>query len=132
MAVGAVSGLAAGLLMLDFRDDGLDYRSGPAISLVTDKREYVRGEPVTVRVVNTGTVPLEGSWSFVVTGLSGMRMYGAEHDPDHTLEPGSHMEIEWGQTRTDGKVVLEGLYRIAVEGLGPHEVRDSATVMIWK
>lgn len=136
MSVGAAAGLAAGLFLMDITGGEVIHVEGLSVSIATDKNEYQRGEPVSVRIVNTGTIPLESSeaWGFRITGLSGMLMYS---EPDHTptrLDPGLETTLVWNQTKNDGDAALEGLYRISVQGYGPDGTRaeDSTTIMIWK
>lgn len=136
MSVGAASGLVAGLILLNLDNNGLTYVEGASISVMTDKNDYKRGEPIQVRVINTGTMPLETSkqWNLRITGLSGMLMYDAGERAYNVLSPGLDDTIIWNQTKNDGNVVLEGLYRISVEGTdaGGFIVQDWITVSIWK
>ena len=136
MTAGAASGLLAGLLLMDTSGEGIVYVEGPAITVDTDRRDYQRGDPVTVIIVNSGSVPLEsdGSWGFRVTGLSGMLMYETVGDGADMLEPGMRTAMTWDQIKNDGDAALEGLYRISVEGHGPggKPIQDSVTISIWK
>ncbi|MXX20994.1 MAG: hypothetical protein F4W68_01645 [Cenarchaeum sp. SB0661_bin_35] len=136
MSVGAASGLVAGLILLNLDNNGLTYVEGASISVTTDKNDYKRGEPIQVRVINTGTMPLETSkqWNLRITGLSGMLMYDAGERAYNVLSPGLDDTIVWNQTKNDGNVVLEGLYRISVEGTDADgfTVQDWITVSIWK
>ena len=136
MSVGAAAGLAAGLLLMDIAGEELTHVEGLSISITTDKSDYKLGEPVSVRIVNTGTVPLESgeAWGLRITGLSGMLMYS---EPDHVptrLDPGLETALVWDQTKNDGEAALEGLYRISIRGHGPDDAQaeDSTTIMIWK
>ena len=136
MAAGAASGLLAGLLLMDATGGNIQYVEGPSITVETDRRDYHRGDAVTAVIVNSGSVPLasDDSWSFRVTGLSGMLMYEAAIPEAKMLEPGLRDSMTWDQTKTDGDAALEGLYRITVEGHGPdgQVVQDWVTFSIWK
>ena len=136
MAAGAASGLLAGLLLMNISGGNIQHVEGPSITVETDSRDYHRGDTVTAIIVNSGSVPLasDDSWSFRVTGLSGMLMYEAAVPQAKTLEPGLRDLMMWNQTKTDGDVALEGLYRITVEGQGPdgQAVQDWVTFSIWK
>lgn len=136
MSVGAASGLVVGMTLLNLDSNSLTYVEGASISVITDKSDYKRGEPIQVRVVNTGTIPLETStqWSLRITGLSGMVMYDGGEYTDGFLPPGLDYTIMWNQTKNDGDVILEGLYRISVEGTyaDGHTIQDWVTVTIWK
>ncbi len=136
MSVGAASGLVVGVTLLNLDSNSLTYVEGASISVITDKSDYKRGEPIQVRVVNTGTIPLETStqWNLRITGLSGMIMYDGGEHTDSFLPPGLDYTIMWNQTKNDGDTVLEGLYRISVEGTyaGGHTIQDWVTVTVWK
>ena len=136
MSVGAASGLVVGVTLLSLDSNSLTYVEGASISVITDKSDYKRGEPIQVRVVNTGTVPLETStqWNLRITGLSGMIMYDGGEHTDSFLSPGRDYTIMWNQTKNDGDIVLEGLYRVSVEGTyaDGHTIQDWITVTIWK
>ena len=136
MSVGAAAGLAAGLLLMDATGGEVTYVEGTSLSVATDKSDYKRGEPVSIRIVNTGTVPLESeeAWGFRITGLSGMLMYTIPEGAVGRLDPGLDTTLVWNQTKTNGDAVLEGLYRISVRGHAPDGVMvdDSTTIMIWK
>lgn len=136
MAAGAASGLIAGLLLMDTSGGNIQYVEGPSITVETDRRDYHRGDAVIAVIVNSGSVPLasDNSWSFRVTGLSGMLMYEAPIPVARDLEPGLRDSITWDQIKTDGDAALEGLYRISVEGYGPdgQAVQDWVTFSIWK
>ncbi len=134
MAVGATSGLAVGLLLLSTDDGDLDYKSGLSVGVITDKKEYVRGETVHVSIVNTGTVTLPGGpWDLEVTGLSGMRMYHTTHEGiSDVLVTGDSVSVVWNQTKTDGQTILDGLYRISVQGPSEAHIRDSTIITIQK
>lgn len=136
MSVGAAAGLAAGLFLMDATGGDVTYVEGTSLSVATDKSDYKRGEPVSIRIVNTGTVPLESeeAWGFRITGLSGMLMYTMPGGAAGRLDPGLDTVLVWNQTKTNGDAVLEGLYRISVKGYAQDGtmVDDSTTIMIWK
>ena len=79
VAVGVAAGLAFGVYLADSRHVGqLVYVEGPSLSLVTEKSDFAKGEHVSIRVVNSGTVPLtfaDASYGLRITGLSGILMY---------------------------------------------------------
>ena len=136
MSVGAAAGLAAGLLLMDITGGEITHVDGLSISIATDKSDYKLGEPVSVRIVNTGSVPLESgeAWRFRITGLSGMLMYSEPGHAPAKLDPGLETTLVWDQTKNDGDTALEGLYRISIRGHGPDgaQAEDSTTIMIWK
>ena len=133
MLTGAVGGLVAGLMLMDMSGQELSYGQGALLGITTDNDRYRQGEPVSIRVVNTGTVPLGGdtSWEFRVAGLSGMLMYN-EIWADMVLEPGEDHTITWNQSKNDQSQILEGLYRISVRvsDMSGEEAVDTIVITI--
>ena len=139
VVVGVVAGLAFGLYLVDARHAGqLVFVEGSSLSIVTEKSDFKKGEPIQVRIVNSGTTPLtfpDTSYGFRITGLSGILMYApAGGDLESNLEPRQEVEFVWDQVKIDGDMALEGLYKIHAKGHDPQNdsVEGSSTVVIWK
>ncbi len=65
-------------LLLDLYNTGEPvYVEGSSLTLVSDKTDYKRGEPITLSLINTGTIPLKfvNSYSIKVSGLVGIIQY---------------------------------------------------------
>ncbi len=82
VVVGIASGLALGLYLAETRDmhagNAGFYADGPSISVTPTKTAFETGEQVTLRITNTGAVPLhsgDGTYGATVTGLSGVAIY---------------------------------------------------------
>lgn len=137
IGVGVLAGFLYGMYLLDLKSTSqLVYVDGPSISIVTEKSDFKKGEEIKIRIVNSGTVPLEFTGDFYllrITGLAGMTIY----EPNKTtksLEPGKEIEYIWNQMKINGDPALEGLYKISTksktsDGL---KVEKSITVNIWK
>lgn len=112
----------------------LVYVDGPSLSVVTDRLDYKKGEPIAIRVVNSGTVPLEVSEPLRITGLSGILMYSEAAPDGLRLKPMQEAEFSWDQVKNDGDEALEGLYKISASGVDRDggTVARSTTVTIWK
>lgn len=135
MLTGAIAGLVAGLILVNMSEQELSYGQGALLGITVDSERYKQGEPISIRAINTGTVPLgDGkSWEFRVAGLSGVLMYNTSW-AHVALEPGEdHIQV-WNQTKNDQSQVLEGLYRISVRGWGPagEEAADTIVITIEK
>ena len=118
-------------MLMDTSEQMLFYGQGALLGITTHTDMYKQGEMISIRAVNTGTVPLGGDtpWEFRVTGLSGMVMYNTSWS-DMTLEPGEYHTLVWNQTKNDQSQALEGLYRISIRGLGPGGEEASDTLVI--
>ena len=128
---GAIAGLAAGVVLLNVSEQELSYGQGALLGIAADSERYKQGEHISIRAINTGTVPLgDGrSWEFRVAGLSGMLMYNTSWT-HVTLEPGEDHILVWNQTKNDQSQALEGLYRISVRGWGPADEMATDTIVI--
>lgn len=120
---------------MNVSEQELSYGQGALLGITADSERYKQGEPVLIRTINTGTVPLgDGkSWEFRVSGLSGVLMYNTSW-AHMTLEPGEDHILMWNQTKNDQSQALEGLYRIFIRGWGPagEEATDTIVITIEK
>ena len=138
-AVGLVSALALGIYLIDVKSTSqLIFVEGNSISIVTEKFDFKQGEEITLRVVNSGTTPLvfsDASYGLKITGLSGTLMYSPiSTQVISELVPGDEIVFSWDQIKNDGNPVLEGLYKISVNGVDKegNTVERSTTLTIWK
>lgn len=128
-----------GSFLLDVKQSSqLVYVEGPGLSVVTDKSDFKKGEPIKIKIINSGTVPLEfsdASYGLQITGLSGTKIYSpASAQVISELKPNDGREFVWDQIKNDGNPVLEGLYKISSSAIDPqgNNVKKSITVHIWK
>jgi len=138
-AVGLVSALALGIYLIDVKSTSqLIFVEGNSVSIVTEKFDFKQGEEITLRVVNSGTAPLvfsDASYGLKITGLSGTLMYSPiSAQVISELVPGDEIVFSWDQIKNDGNPVLEGLYKISVNGVDKegNTVERSTTLTIWK
>jgi hypothetical protein len=139
IGVGLVSALALGIYLIDVKSTSqLIFVEGNSISIVTEKFDFKQGEEITLRVVNSGTTPLvfsDASYGLKITGLSGTLMYSPiSTQVISELVPGDEIVFSWDQIKNDGNPVLEGLYKISVNGVDKegNTVERSTTLTIWK
>lgn len=139
IGVGIVSALAFGIFLLDVKNtDQLIFVEGNSVSIVTEKIDFKKGEEMKLQIINSGTTPLvfsDTSYGLKITGLSGILMYSPiAAQVVSELEPGDEIIFSWDQIKNDGNPVLEGLYKITVNGVDKEGniVERSTTVTIWK
>lgn len=139
IGVGLVSALAFGIFLLDLKNtDQLIFVEGNSVSIVTEKIDFKKGEEMKLQIINSGTTPLvfsDASYGLKITGLSGILMYSPiAAQVVSELEPGDEIIFSWDQIKNDGSPVLEGLYKITVNGVDKEGniVERSTTVTIWK
>ncbi len=139
IGIGLISGLAFGVYLLDVKNTSqLVFVEGSSISIVTEKFDFIKGEEIKIRIVNSGTTPLifsDASYGLKITGLFGILMYSpVSAQVISHLEPGDEVEFSWDQIKNDGDAALEGLYKISAKGVDKqgNQVEKSTTVTIWK
>ncbi|AFS82204.1 hypothetical protein [Candidatus Nitrosopumilus sediminis] len=139
IGIGVIAALGFGVYLIDVKNTGqLVFVDGPSVSIVTEKFDFKKGEEITIRIVNSGTVPLtfsDASYGLRITGLSGILMYTpVSAQVISNLDPGDEIEFSWNQIKNDGDTALEGLYKISVKGMDDvgKNVEKSTTITIWK
>ena len=138
VAVGVAAGLAFGVYLIDVRQAGqLEFVEGPSLSIVTEKSDFEKGEPIRIKLVNSGTADLafpDTSYGLRITGLSGVLFYSQQPAAEAGLKPGEEVEFVWDQDKNNDDYVLEGIYKIHSKGasaLGEVAAKP-VTITIWK
>jgi hypothetical protein len=139
ISVGILAGFSFGFYLLEIKSTNqLVYVDGSALSLVTEKSDFKRGEEIKITLINSGTNPIifsDTTHGLKISGLFGIVKYSPPVSPvTSTLNPGEKIEFVWDQIKNDGFPVREGLYKISVDGIDSFgiKVEKSITVNIWK
>jgi len=94
----------------------LVYQNGPSLSVIPEKINYHLGEPVHIRIINSGTTPLtfsDSSYGLRILALDGTIIYSPiSAQVVSILEPKEEKTFVWNQTKTSGTKVFEGRYQI--------------------
>ena len=133
--VGVISGLILGFFTYSQTNhEQLIFEDGPSISIVTGKLDFRLGEEISIKIVNSGTVPLtfsDASYGLKITGLDGVLYYKpVAAQVVSTLEPDDKVTFVWNQKKLDGSYSLEGIYKIVIEGFDPENNRVKKSVAI--
>jgi len=137
--IGMLAGLTLGFFVnYQSNHEQLVFQEGPSISILTEKIDFELGEHIYIKIVNSGTIPLtfsDASYGLKVTGLDGVLYYTPmAAQVISTLEPKEEKTFVWNQKRMDGSDLLEGFYKIVVEGFD-HEnnkVKKSIAINLLK
>ena len=140
IGIGLVAGLVFGLYLIDVKvTNQLVFVEGSSISIVTEKSDFKKGEEITIRIVNSGTVPLtfsDASYGLQITRLSGILMFSPVISDDviSNLDPKDEIVFSWNQIKNDGNPSLEGHYKISAKGIDNegNNVERSTIFTIWK
>lgn len=135
VCIGVVAGAAAGAALYGkgaaVPGTPLSYVDGPSLSVDAERADYRTGDAVRIRVVNTGTVPLEFAgdtyYGVRITQLDGIEVYSPRSDSGNAtvgpvvLGPGEEAVLVWHQTKNDGSAALHGTYRVSSSAVASAE-----------
>ena len=116
----------------------LAYVIGPSLSIITEKTNFHLGEPISIKIVNSGTVPLtfsDASYGLKIKQLDGIVLYSPiAAQVISVLKPEEEKMFVWNQTKSDGSKIIEGRYTI-VSSTDPSSnniLKKSITINILK
>ena len=122
IALGVIAGPLFGIFLYEFAiEDQLVYVEGTSLSIVTEKTNFKLGEPITIKIINSGTDELkfpDTSYGLVIKQLDSIPVYSPTSA--QVISPlKSHDEIDfiWDQFKNDGTPILEGAYKISVKAI---------------
>ena len=124
LIIGIILGVAAGGIFGVFTisiddDEQLKFVLGPSLSIITEKTDFKIGEEISIKVINSGTVPLsfsDASYGLKIINLDGWNIYSPiSAQVISTLEPTQEVSFVWDQIKNNGEPLLEGLYKIEAE-----------------
>ena len=133
--VGMLAGLILGFFVItQSNHEQLVLQEGYSISIVTEKIDFELGETVSIKIVNSGTMPLtfsDSSYGLKITGLDGILYYTPiVAQVISTLEPMDEKTFVWDQKKMDGSDSLEGRYKIIVEGFDHENNKVKKSIVI--
>ena len=133
--VGMLAGLILGFFVItQSNNEQLVFQEGYSISIVTEKIDFELGETVSIKIVNSGTMPLtfsDSSYGLKITGLDGILYYTPiAAQVISTLEPMDEKTFVWDQKKMDGSDSLEGRYKIIVEGFDHENNKVKKSIVI--
>ena len=133
--IGMMAGLILGVFEnFQYNHEQLVFQEGSSISIVTEKIDFELGEHIYIKIVNSGTIPLtfsDASYGLKITGLDGVLYYTPMvAQVISTLEPKEEKTFVWNQKRVDGSDLLEGFYKIVVEGFDHENNKVKKSIVI--
>ena len=119
-------------------EEQLVYVDGTSLSIVTEKTDFKLGEPITIKIVNSGTDELEfsdTSYGLVIKQLDSIPVYSPiSSQIISKLESHEEVEFIWNQLKNDETQILEGAYKISVKAITIEEeiIEKIVTINILK
>ena len=118
--IGVISGPLLGIFLYEFGvEEQLVYVEGASLSIVTEKTDFRLGEPIAIKIVNSGTDKLsffDTSYGLVIKQLDSIPIYIPESEQIiSNLESHDEVDFIWDQSKNNGDIILEGTYKITVK-----------------
>jgi len=138
VVIGIIAGAIVGVFLVTQKnEEQLEFVLGHSISIVTDKIDFEKGEKISIKIINSGTIPLtfsDASYGFKITGLDGRVLYSpVSAQVISTLEPTEEISFVWDQIKNDGDQAAAGTYKIISNALdGDKTIKKSITINIYK
>ncbi|MGQ0638287.1 MAG: hypothetical protein ACT4N1_02850 [Nitrososphaerota archaeon] len=137
---GVVGAIVIGLFFANIASQAptLVYVEGPSLSIITEKTNFELGEPINIRIINSGTEPLtfsDSSYGMKIVGLDGRVFYSPPSlQVISVLEPKAEKMFVWDQTKSDGNKIIDGRYKIVSSTIagGENVLTKSLTINIFK
>lgn len=130
--------LGAYLYQISSQTPTLVYENGPSLTVIPDKINYRMGQEVHIRVINSGTVPLnfsDSTFGLKIRGLDGTIIFSPPTtSQESTLSPHQEKVFVWNQTKTGGGRIFEGRYKIESEtsNISGSQIKNSVTINIFQ
>ncbi len=138
VVIGIIAGAIIGVLLVTQKNgEQLEFVLGPSISIVTDKTDFEQGEQISIKIINSGTIPLtfsDASYGLKITGLDGRVLFSPiSAQVISTLEPTEEISFVWDQIKNDGDQAAAGTYKIISNALdADKKIKKSITINIHK
>ena len=137
---GVAGAIVVGLFFANMASQApiLVYIDGPSLSIITEKTNFELGEPINIRIINSGTEPLtfsDSSYGMKIVGLDGRVIYSPPSlQVISVLEPKEEKMFLWDQTKSDGDKIIDGRYKIvsSTNAGGENILTKSLTINIFK
>ena len=116
----------------------LVYVIGPSLSVITEKTNFHLGEPIRIKIVNSGTIPLtfsDASYGLKIKQLDGIVLYSPiSAQMISVLKPEEEKTFVWNQTKLDGSKIIEGRYNVvsSTSSFSGNALKKSITINILK
>jgi len=140
LGLGVVGAIVIGLFFANLANQAptLVYVEGSSLSIITEKTNFELGEPINIRIINSGTEPLtfsDSSYGMKIVGLDGRILYSPQSlQVISVLEPKEEKMFVWDQTKSDGDKIIDGRYKIVSSAIAGDEnvLTKSLTINVLK
>ena len=117
-----MAGPIFGIILYEYGvEDQLVYVDGTSLSIVTEKTNFDLGEPISIKIVNSGTDELKfhnASFGLVIKQLDSIHIF-SPISAQVISKLNTHEEVTfiWDQIKNNGDQILEGTYKITSKAI---------------
>ena len=120
--LGVVAGPIFGIILYEYGvEDQLVFVDGTSLSIVTEKTNFTLGEPISIKIVNSGTDDLrfpDASYGLVIKQLDSIPIFSpASAQVISKLNSHDEITFVWDQIKNNGDQILEGTYKITSKAI---------------
>ena len=123
--MGVIAGPIFGIILYEYGvEEQLVYVDGTSLSIVTEKTNFILGEPISITIVNSGTNELkfpDASYGLIIKQLDSIPIFspGIPLNSQGISKLDSHEEVYfvWDQIKNNGDHILEGTYKITSKAI---------------
>lgn len=138
VCTGVISAVIFGVYLdqINSKKQGLEFVEGPSLSVITDKQNYLEGESVQIKIINSGTQTLmfsDNATKLQIRALDGTTIFSSNIQ-NSRLDPKQESVFVWNQTRNDGSMIIGGRYVVESSTFTENEqkITDSVTINVLK
>ena len=122
IALGVVAGPIFGIFLYEYGvEEQLVYVNGTSLSIVTEKINFKLGEPILIKIINSGTDELkfpDASYGLVIKQLDSIQIYSpVSAQVISKLDSHDEVSFVWDQMKNNGETILEGTYKITSKAI---------------
>ena len=122
IALGVVAGPIFGIFLYEYGvEEQLVYVNGTSLSIVTEKINFKLGEPILIKIINSGTDELkfpDASYGLVIKQLDSIQIYSpVSAQVLSKLDSHDEVSFVWDQMKNNGEPILEGTYKITSKAI---------------
>tara|TARA_B100001750_G_C15033241_1_gene362875 strand:- start:27 stop:473 length:447 start_codon:yes stop_codon:yes gene_type:complete len=122
IVLGVVAGPIFGIILYEYGiEEQLVYVDGTSLSIVTEKTNFKLGEPISIKIVNSGTDQLkfsDASYGLVIKQLDSIPIFSpVSAQVISKLDSHDEITFVWDQIKNNGDHILEGTYKITSKSI---------------
>ena len=122
IVLGVVAGPIFGIILYEYGiEEQLVYVDGTSLSIVTEKINFKLGEPISIKIINSGTDELkfsDASYGLVIKQLDSIPIYSPmSAQVISQLDSNEEVIFVWDQIKNNGDHILEGTYKITSKAI---------------